>query len=58
MPLLQIKLIFYILFQVHVVDNEDREKIVSHSFALDGSWLPVSLLPKLVLMDNVICLVS
>jgi len=48
----------YFLFQVHVVDNEDRWKTVSHSFSLDGSWLSASILPKLVLMTNIVHIVS
>ncbi|KAG5314745.1 TMM62 protein, partial [Acromyrmex insinuator] len=39
---------------VRVVDNENRRKIVSYSFSLDGSWLSVSILPKLVLMANIV----
>ncbi|XP_012060573.1 PREDICTED: transmembrane protein 62-like [Atta cephalotes] len=39
---------------VCVVDNENRRKIVSYSFSLDGSWLSVSILPKLVLMANIV----
>ncbi|KAG5331204.1 TMM62 protein, partial [Acromyrmex charruanus] len=31
-----------------------RRKIVSYSFSLDGSWLSVSILPKLVLMANIV----
>ncbi|KYN02695.1 PREDICTED: transmembrane protein 62-like [Cyphomyrmex costatus] len=37
-----------------VVDNEDRRKIVSYSFSLDGSWLSASILPKLVLTVNIV----
>ncbi|XP_018367573.1 PREDICTED: transmembrane protein 62-like [Trachymyrmex cornetzi] len=39
---------------VRVVDNENRRKIVSYSFSLDGSWLSVSILPKLILMVNIV----
>ncbi|KYN32576.1 Transmembrane protein 62 [Trachymyrmex septentrionalis] len=39
---------------VRVVDNENRRKIVSNFFSLDGSWLSVSILPKLVLMANIV----
>ncbi|XP_071559664.1 transmembrane protein 62 [Temnothorax nylanderi] len=41
---------------VHVVDDEDRRKIVWHSFSLDGSWLSTSVLPKLLLMVNIVCI--
>ncbi|XP_029663755.1 transmembrane protein 62-like isoform X2 [Formica exsecta] len=39
---------------VRVIDKESREKVVSHSFSLDGSWLSSRILPKLVLMFNVV----
>ncbi|KYQ52554.1 Transmembrane protein 62 [Trachymyrmex zeteki] len=39
---------------VRVVDNENRRKIMSYSFSLDGSWLSTSIFPKLVLMANII----
>ncbi|XP_011175692.1 transmembrane protein 62 [Solenopsis invicta] len=39
---------------VRVIDNEDRKKIVSHSFSLDGSWLSTSIFPKLLLMVNIV----
>lgn len=46
------------IFQVRVVDDQNRRKIVSHSFSLDGSWLSTSIFPKLVLMINIVCIVS
>ncbi|KAL0125186.1 hypothetical protein PUN28_004372 [Cardiocondyla obscurior] len=39
---------------LRVIDNEDRKKIVSHSFSLDGSWLSTSVFPKLLLMINIV----
>ncbi|XP_050451450.1 transmembrane protein 62-like isoform X2 [Cataglyphis hispanica] len=39
---------------VRVIDKEGREKVVSHLFSLDGSWLSSRILPKLVLMFNVV----
>ncbi|KAL6258336.1 hypothetical protein P5V15_010422 [Pogonomyrmex californicus] len=39
---------------VRVIDDENRKKIVSHSFSLDGSWLSTSILPKLVLMFDIV----
>lgn len=41
---------------VRVVDDQNRRKIVSHSFSLDGSWLSTSIFPKLVLMINIVCI--
>ncbi|XP_011144010.1 transmembrane protein 62 isoform X2 [Harpegnathos saltator] len=38
---------------VRVVDEEDREKILSHPFSLDGSRLSFRILPRLVLMFDV-----
>ncbi|XP_036149395.1 transmembrane protein 62 [Monomorium pharaonis] len=39
---------------VRVIDNEDRTKIILHSFSLDGSWLSTSIFPKLLLMVNIV----
>ncbi|XP_011883013.1 PREDICTED: transmembrane protein 62-like [Vollenhovia emeryi] len=43
---------------VRVVDSQDRQKVVSHSFALDGSWLSTSILPKLLLLFNAVYVIQ
>ncbi|XP_020279068.1 transmembrane protein 62-like isoform X2 [Pseudomyrmex gracilis] len=37
-----------------VIDMKNREKIVSHDFSLDGSFLSFRILPKLILMYSVV----